>query len=79
MVQNPADASDNGRMSAGLFRRAAARLSAARRDGGFGPRPGMAAEPGLARAERSWLLPDGTTVEGQDAWVVVMNPFASIG
>jgi len=45
MVQNPADASDNGRMSAGLFRRAAARLSAARRDGGFGPRPGMAAEP----------------------------------
>jgi Prenyltransferase and squalene oxidase repeat len=32
-------------MSAGLFRRAAARLAAARSDGGFGPRPGMAAEP----------------------------------
>jgi hypothetical protein len=32
-------------MSAGLFRRAAARLSAARSDGGFGPRPGLAAEP----------------------------------
>ena len=45
MVQNPPELSDNARMTAGLFARAAARLSAARSDGGFGPRPGMAAEP----------------------------------
>jgi hypothetical protein len=32
-------------MSAGLFAGAAARLSPARSEGGFGPRPGMAAEP----------------------------------
>ena len=45
MVQKRANASDNAPMSAGLFRRAAARLSAARSDDGFGPRPGLAAEP----------------------------------
>jgi Prenyltransferase and squalene oxidase repeat len=45
MVQNRAGGSDNPRMNASLFARAAARLSAARSDGGFGPRPGMAAEP----------------------------------
>jgi len=45
MVQNRANASDNARMSAGLYRRAAARLSSAQTDGGFGPRPGLAAEP----------------------------------
>jgi Prenyltransferase and squalene oxidase repeat len=45
MVQNRAGGSDNARMSASLFARAAPRLSAARSDGGFGPRPGMAAEP----------------------------------
>ncbi len=32
-------------MSAGLYRRASARLSAARSGDGFGPRPGLAAEP----------------------------------
>jgi hypothetical protein len=45
MVQNPPDLSDNPPMTTGLFARAAARLSAARSDGGFGPRPGLAAEP----------------------------------
>jgi hypothetical protein len=45
MVQNRANTSDNALMTAGLFRRAAERLSAARSDGGFGPRPGLAAEP----------------------------------
>jgi hypothetical protein len=45
MVQNPLDLSDNPRMTTGLFARAAGRLSAARGDGGFGPRPEMAAEP----------------------------------
>jgi hypothetical protein len=42
-----------------------------------GDESGVASEPCLPRAGRSWLLPDGTTVQGQDAWVVVMNPFAS--
>jgi hypothetical protein len=42
-----------------------------------GDESGTAAEPCLAGAGRSWILPDGTTVQGQDAWVVVMNPFAS--
>ncbi len=42
-----------------------------------GDESGTAAEPCLAKAGRSWLLPDGTTVQEQDAWVVVMNPFAS--
>lgn len=64
MVQNGANASDNGRMTADLFRRVAARLSAARSGGGFGPRPGLAAEPeptGLAAIAlgdedaRAWL------------------------
>ena len=45
MVQNPPDLSDNPRMTTGLFARAATRLSEARSDGGFGPRPEMAAEP----------------------------------
>jgi hypothetical protein len=38
---------------------------------------GVAAEPCTRRAGRTWLLPDGTTEKGQDAYVVVMNPFAS--
>ncbi len=38
---------------------------------------GLAAEPCLPQAGRAWLLPDGTTVRGQDAYVVVMNPFAA--
>jgi Family of unknown function (DUF5719) len=42
-----------------------------------GDESGVAAEPCLSEAGRSWLLPDGTTEKGQDAYVVVMNPFAS--
>jgi hypothetical protein len=38
---------------------------------------GVAAEPCLPQSGRTWLLPDGTTEKGQDAYVVVMNPFAS--
>jgi uncharacterized protein DUF5719 len=42
-----------------------------------GDESGIAAEPCLPRAGRSWLLPDGTTEKGQDAYVVVVNPFAT--
>jgi hypothetical protein len=38
---------------------------------------GVAAEPCVSTAGTRRLLPDGTTSTGQDAWVVVMNPFAS--
>ncbi len=44
---------------------------------GGGGDAGVAAEPCLPQAGRSWLLPDGTTERGQDAYVVVMNPFAA--
>jgi Family of unknown function (DUF5719) len=44
---------------------------------GGGEERGTAAEPCLPRAGRTWLLPDGTTEQGQDAFVVVMNPFAA--
>lgn len=40
-----------------------------------GEERGLAGEPCTAFAGRSWLLPDGTTLEGQQAYVVVMNPF----
>jgi hypothetical protein len=72
MVQNQPDLSDNGRMSADLFRRAAARLRTARTGDGFGPRPGLPPEPeptALAAIAldddpaRTWLVehqqPDG--------------------
>ncbi|MBI4259591.1 MAG: hypothetical protein HY658_03400 [Actinobacteria bacterium] len=36
---------------------------------------GVAAEPCQAEAGGLWFLPDGSTEEGQDAYVVVMNPF----
>lgn len=42
-----------------------------------GDESGVAAEPCAGTAGRTWLLPDGTTVDGEDAWVVVMNPFGS--
>jgi hypothetical protein len=45
MVQKSSDPSDNGRMSADMFRQAAARLEAARSRDGFGPRPGLPPEP----------------------------------
>jgi hypothetical protein len=38
---------------------------------------GVAAEPCLADAGRRWTVADGTTEQGQSAYVVVMNPFAS--
>src|SRR5439155_1424710 len=38
---------------------------------------GVAAEPCLPAAGRTWLLPDGTTVQGQEDYVIVMNPFAT--
>jgi hypothetical protein len=38
---------------------------------------GVGAEPCLSDAGRRWLLPDGTTTEHEDSYVVVMNPFAT--
>jgi len=43
-----------------------------------GGEKGVAAEPCLPRAGQRWFVPDGTTTERQDAFVVVMNPFATI-
>jgi hypothetical protein len=39
-----------------------------------GDESGIAAEPCVTSTSRSWLLPDGTTVRGEDDWIVVMNP-----
>jgi hypothetical protein len=36
---------------------------------------GVAAEPCSPSASRRWFVPDGTTEQGQDAYLVVMNPF----
>ncbi len=38
---------------------------------------GTAAEPCLPTAGKHWLLPDGTTALHQDAYAVIMNPFAA--
>lgn len=38
---------------------------------------GVAAEPCAAEAARSWYLTDGTTQLGEEAFVVVANPFAA--
>jgi hypothetical protein len=38
---------------------------------------GVAAEPCAADAARSWYLADGTTQLGEEAFVVVVNPFAA--
>jgi hypothetical protein len=38
---------------------------------------GVGADPCANGAGRTWYLPDGTTVEGQEDYVIVMNPFAS--
>ncbi len=38
---------------------------------------GVAAEPCLPQASERWFLPDGQTTERQDAYVVIMNPFAT--
>ncbi|MFN2544832.1 MAG: DUF5719 family protein [Actinomycetota bacterium] len=42
-----------------------------------GNESGLAAEPCTRSLGKVWLLPDGTTVRGEDAWVVVMNPAAA--
>jgi hypothetical protein len=36
---------------------------------------GVASEPCAPSAGRRWYAPDGTTEQGQDAYLVVMNPF----
>ena len=41
-----------------------------------GGETGVAAEPCIPQAGGVWYLPDGTTRENEDAYVVVMNPFA---
>jgi hypothetical protein len=38
---------------------------------------GVAAEPCAPDAARSWYLPDGTTLLGEEAFVIVANPFAA--
>jgi len=38
---------------------------------------GVAAEPCVPAAGRTWILPDGTTSQGEEAFVIVMNPFAT--
>ena len=50
--------------------------------GGSGPAgvaftdEGVAAEPCAADAARRWFLADGTTQLGEEAYVIVANPFA---
>jgi hypothetical protein len=39
-------------------------------------RDGVAADPCAAGASREWLVPGGTTLRGQQARLVIMNPFA---
>ena len=43
---------------------------------GGGGEVGVGAEPCAPSAARTWFAPDGTTEQGQDAYLVVMNPFA---
>jgi hypothetical protein len=42
-----------------------------------GKEVGVAAEPCLPGADRHWTLADGSTEQGESAYVVVMNPFAA--
>ena len=42
-----------------------------------GGEKGVAAEPCLPQAAEQWFVPDGLTTERQDAYVVIMNPFAT--
>jgi len=42
-----------------------------------GGEKGVAAEPCLPQAAERWLVPDGLTTERQDAYLVIMNPFAT--
>ena len=43
---------------------------------GGGGEIGVGAEPCAPSAARTWYAPDGTTEQGQDAYLVIMNPFA---
>lgn len=38
---------------------------------------GVGAEPCAPAGARTWYAPDGSTTEGEDAYLVVMNPFAA--
>lgn len=42
---------------------------------GGGGEIGVGADPCAPAAGRTWYAPDGTTEQGQDAYLVVMNPF----
>jgi Family of unknown function (DUF5719) len=42
-----------------------------------GGESGVAAEPCADRTGERWFAPDGDTTQGQDAYLVVMNPFSS--
>ena len=42
-----------------------------------GKQSGLAAEQCEPALSRSWIVPDGTTLRGEDGWVVVMNPTAA--
>lgn len=44
---------------------------------GGGGEGGVGAEPCMPDAGTKWLLPDATTVEHEDSYVIVMNPFAA--
>jgi hypothetical protein len=44
---------------------------------GGGGEGGVAAEPCLPSASATWFLPDGSAVEHEDDYLVVMNPFAT--
>jgi Family of unknown function (DUF5719) len=43
---------------------------------GGGGEIGVGAEPCAPDAGRTWFSPDGTTEKGEDAYILVMNPFA---
>jgi hypothetical protein len=43
---------------------------------GGGGEIGVGAEPCAAATAPTWFTPDGTTEQGEDAYLVVMNPFA---
>ncbi len=42
-----------------------------------GTESGVAAEPCADASAGTWLAPDGTTAEGEDAFLIVMNPYAA--
>jgi hypothetical protein len=42
-----------------------------------GHQSGIASEPCSSTLGRTWYMPDNTTVRGEDAWAIVMNPTAN--